>query len=74
MNFNVFAAISMISKLFVGGLSWDTTDGIALLGPDSDLLLIFSSSSEGLRDYFSQFGKVKPSIGPSFTWLTHAEG
>ena len=39
----------MISKIFVGGLSWDTTDGIApsaLLVWDS--LLIYVRGSEGL--------------------------
>lgn len=33
MNLIKFGAFSIISKLFIGGLSWDTTDGIALLGP-----------------------------------------
>lgn len=32
--------ILLISKMFIGGLNWDTTD-------------------EGLRKYFSQFGKVE---------------
>uniref|UniRef100_A0A0W0G355 RRM domain-containing protein n=1 Tax=Moniliophthora roreri TaxID=221103 RepID=A0A0W0G355_MONRR len=52
-------------KLFIGGLSWDTTDG-TLSSPKSirylPLINSFPYSSfiraEGLAKYFSQFGKV----------------
>lgn len=48
------------SKLFVGGLSWDTTDGTRAPLP-RDLILTLSRSclSEGLRKYFSEFGEVE---------------
>ena len=54
--------------MFVGGLNWDTSDGtVATLVPiactNHFMSSVFGSScfllrSEGLRKYFSQFGKV----------------
>ena len=47
------------SKLFIGGLNWDTTDGIIIISCNlyiTDFVMFICS--EGLRDYFSQFGKV----------------
>jgi RNA recognition motif-containing protein len=44
--------------MFIGGLNWDTTDGIY----DTSSLSVFRSTKlapvESLRNYFSQFGKV----------------
>lgn len=48
------------SKMFIGGLNWDTTDGILVhavcqpVYPGTKVAI-----SEGLRNYFSQFGKVE---------------
>ena len=48
------------SKMFIGGLNWDTTDGILVYvvcqptHPGAKVVI-----SEGLRNYFSQFGKVE---------------
>ena len=46
--------------MFIGGLSWDTTDGIR--STRTKLLLVELTTSpvrvEGLKKYFSQFGKV----------------
>ena len=48
------------SKMFIGGLNWDTTDGILVYAvcqpvqPGTKVVI-----SEGLRNYFSQFGKVE---------------
>ena len=47
-------------KMFIGGLNWDTTDGILVYAtcqpahPGAKVAI-----SEGLRNYFSQFGKVE---------------
>jgi hypothetical protein len=52
---STFVAISC-RKMFIGGLNWDTTDGIYLT---IDFTFVTESCYiEGLRDYFSQFGKV----------------
>jgi RNA-binding protein Musashi len=46
--------------MFIGGLTWDTTDGILVytvyrpVHPGTKVVI-----SEGLRNYFSQFGKVE---------------
>jgi RNA-binding protein Musashi len=46
--------------MFIGGLNWDTTDGILVYAvcqpahPGAKVAI-----SEGLRNYFSQFGKVE---------------
>ena len=52
------------SKMFIGGLSWDTTDGILFLHTLFYVALIISVSpiaqTEGLKNYFSEFGKVLP--------------
>ena len=52
------------SKMFIGGLSWDTTDGILFLYTLFYVALIISVSpiaqTEGLKNYFSEFGKVLP--------------
>jgi RNA-binding protein Musashi len=46
--------------MFIGGLNWDTTDGILVYAvykpvhPGTKVVI-----SEGLRNYFSQFGKVE---------------
>jgi len=43
--------------MFIGGLNWDTTDGsYSLLSLTDSFLTEFLL--DGLRDYFSQFGKV----------------
>jgi RNA-binding protein Musashi len=46
--------------MFIGGLNWDTTDGI---GYRCYLFSVCSAKLiyivEGLRNYFSQFGKVE---------------
>lgn len=48
------------SKMFIGGLNWDTTDGaymfIVYLWRPVALNYVVP---EGLRKYFSQFGKVE---------------
>ncbi|KAK7036580.1 hypothetical protein VNI00_011513 [Paramarasmius palmivorus] len=43
-------------KMFIGGLNWDTTDGEG--SPFPSRRVAEQLYSEGLRDYFSQFGKV----------------
>ena len=57
--------VRLHSKLFIGGLNWDTTDGIMSLRIVLCSANCYSfvsypafSRAEGLRDYFSQFGKV----------------
>lgn len=60
--------VHLTSKLFIGGLNWDTTDGIlfstyhlrylSLIVIILPFYLISSPRAEGLRNYFSQFGKV----------------
>ncbi len=42
--------------MFIGGLNWDTTDGIYLTIDST--FVTEACYIEGLRDYFSQFGKV----------------
>ena len=43
--------------MFIGGLNWDTTDGICVV-IFLHTLVAESCYIEGLRDYFTQFGKV----------------
>lgn len=55
-----FNDVLLHSKMFIGGLNWDTTDG-------AYTFIVYMPSSvalkrcrvEGLRKYFSQFGKVE---------------
>ena len=53
--------ITIYSKMFIGGLNWDTTDGTYIV---INFAVPFSSTKIGvpvpdsLRNYFSQFGKV----------------
>ncbi len=42
--------------MFIGGLNWDTTDGM-YVSFDTNVLLILPCV-ESLRNYFTQFGKV----------------
>ena len=42
--------------MFIGGLNWDTTDGTYFTS--STLALCTQYFVDGLRDYFTQFGKV----------------
>lgn len=67
--------VHLASKLFIGGLNWDTTDGIlfstyhlrylSLIAIILPFYLISSPRAEGLRNYFSQFGKVAQPLIPS---------
>ncbi|KAF8890611.1 hypothetical protein BD779DRAFT_237573 [Infundibulicybe gibba] len=57
--------VRLLSKMFIGGLNWDTTDGISSSHILFYVALIFiracyfnSCRAEGLRNYFSEFGKV----------------
>lgn len=45
--------------MFVGGLSWQTTEGIFKLIKPISFKLIFA---EGLKDYFSKFGVVSEAM------------
>jgi RNA-binding protein Musashi len=44
--------------MFVGGLNWDTTDGSVLLRTTPLVQCVTLLCLDGLRNYFSQFGKV----------------
>lgn len=45
--------------MFVGGLNWDTTDGSVLLRKEMNTIYNSLRFVEGLRNYFSQFGKIE---------------
>lgn len=53
---------TIYSKMFIGGLNWDTTDGtyiaINFLYRSVALNRLLFHVIESLRNYFSQFGKV----------------
>jgi RNA-binding protein Musashi len=44
--------------MFVGGLNWDTTDGSVPLRKSRNASCNPSLLVDGLRNYFSQFGKI----------------
>lgn len=52
--------LAICSKMFIGGLNWDTTDGTHIslvnLPPRSTKMRFLYA--ESLRNYFTQFGKV----------------
>jgi RNA-binding protein Musashi len=55
------ACDTIYSKMFIGGLNWDTTDGTYIIITCSvpfGSTKIRSFAAESLRNYFSQFGKV----------------
>ncbi|KAG1768808.1 hypothetical protein EDD22DRAFT_949260 [Suillus occidentalis] len=55
------ACDAIYSKMFIGGLNWDTTDGTYIIITCSvpfGSTKIRSFAAESLRNYFSQFGKV----------------
>lgn len=46
--------------MFIGGLNWDTTDGIYfVVYCSTSCAYHYASRSESLRKYFTQFGKVE---------------
>lgn len=52
---------NIYSKMFIGGLNWDTTDGTYIIITCSvpfGSTKIRSFAAESLRNYFTQFGKV----------------
>lgn len=55
------ACDTIYSKMFIGGLNWDTTDGTYIIITRSvpfGSTKIRSFAAESLRNYFLQFGKV----------------
>ena len=48
------------SKMFIGGLNWDTTDGTYVMMLRSSKCSITKQAvTESLKQYFTQFGKVE---------------
>lgn len=51
--------------MFVGGLNWDTTDGELSLIFFFEQPLTYVARIDGLKEYFSEFGKVRTSRSTS---------
>ena len=44
--------------MFVGGLSWQTTEGKKIIDPDKMIRTDYHNLTETMKEYFSKFGTV----------------
>ena len=48
----------MFSKMFVGGLSWQTTEGKKIIDLDKVIRADYHNLTESMKEYFCKFGAV----------------